>query len=387
MKYDFDTLRDRRKTDSCKWDVGDGELPMWVADMDFATAPEIIDAMLERTRHGVFGYTRLTDAWYDAYAGWWQRRHGMTMDRDALVFCTGVVAAISSIVRKLTTPNENVVIQTPVYNIFFNSILNNGCRVRENRLVYENGEYSVDFDDLEEKLSDPQTTLMILCNPHNPVGKIWDKGTLSRIGELCQKYHVTVISDEIHCDITLPGREYVPFASVSETCRQISVTCIAPTKTFNLAGLQTATVYVPDPFLRHKVRRALNTDEVAEPNAFATVAAIAAFDHGGEWLDELREYLAENRRAAALFIREEIPQLRLIEAEATYLLWIDVGAVGSGRAVADHLRKTTGLFVTAGDVYGSGGENFLRVNVACPRTLLRDGLGRLRDGIKSFGRK
>ncbi len=384
MKYDFDTLRDRRKTDSYKWDVGDGELPMWVADMDFATAPEIIDAMLERTRHGVFGYTRLTDAWYDAYAGWWQRRHGMTMDRDALVFCTGVVAAISSIVRKLTTPNENVVIQTPVYNIFFNSILNNGCRVRENRLVYENGEYSVDFDDLEEKLSDPQTTLMILCNPHNPVGKIWDKGTLSRIGELCQKYHVTVISDEIHCDITEPGVDYVPFLSVSDDCRKVGIMCMAPTKTFNLAGIKTAAIYVPDKNLCHKVRRGINTDEVAEPNGFATVGAIAAFTQGEPWLNELRAYISENRKITEEFVKAEIPGMSVVKSEATYLLWLDISKIGKSRQVAPFIRKTTGLYLTEGAHYGECGDGFLRLNIACPKMTLYDGLNRLKKGIEEF---
>ena len=383
-KYDFDTVHDRRNTGSIKWSVGENELPMWVADMDFKTAPEIIDAITERARGGIFGYTELTDEWYEAYAGWWRSRHGLQMEKGSLMFCTGVVAAISSIVRKLTTPNENVVIQTPVYNIFFNSILNNGCRVRENRLIYENGAYRVDFADLEAALSDPQTTLMILCNPQNPVGKIWDRETLNRIGELCKKHHVTVISDEIHCDITVPGRSYIPFASVSETCRDISVTLIAPTKTFNLAGIQTSAIYVHDPVLRHKICRAINTDEVAEPNAFAAIAAIAAFERGGEWADEMNAYVAKNRKTVGEFLKDRLPCVKLVPGDATYLLWLDISSVGKSGEVAPFIRKETGLFVTAGNVYGSNGEYFLRMNVACPRSLLTDGLGRLCAGVNAY---
>ncbi|MBP5270656.1 MAG: pyridoxal phosphate-dependent aminotransferase [Clostridia bacterium] len=381
IKYDFDTVYDRRSTDSVKWAVGENELPMWVADMDFRTAPEVLEAIAARAEHGIFGYTDVTGEWYDAYAGWWEKRHGLRMEREGLIFVTGVVAAISSAVRKLTTPNENVVVQTPVYNIFFNSIVNNGRRVLESPLVYRDGEYSVDFDDLEKKLADPQTTLMILCNPHNPVGKIWDAATLAKIGELCRKHHVTVISDEIHCDVTVPGKSYIPFASVSDNCAEISVTCVAPTKTFNLAGIQTAAAYVPDPALRHKIRRAVNTDEVAEPNAFATVAAVAAFTKGGDWADAMNRYVAENRALAGEFIKENLPTIRLVDAEATYLLWIDVSDVGRGNDVAARIRKATGLYVTGGGVYGRGGEGFIRMNAACPRALLLDGLSRLRNGI------
>ena len=388
MTYDFDTPVDRRGTGSVKWDVGEKELPMWVADMDFRAAPEILAALRRRLEHGVYGYTDVPEEWYRAYMGWWGSRHGLQMERDGLIFCTGVVPAISSTVRKLTTPNENVLIQTPVYNIFYNSILNNGRRVLESPLVYEDGRYTVDFDDLETKLADPQTTLMILCNPHNPVGKIWDRETLAKIGELAARHHVVVLSDEIHCDLTLPGREYVPFASVSEECRANSVTCIAPTKAFNLAGLQSAAVYVPDPFLRHKVWRALNTDEVAEPNVFAVPAAVAAFEQGAGWLDALRDYLAGNRALAERFIDEQIPDVRAVRGEATYLLWIDLCDLpGGSRRVAPFLRQTTGLYVSQGASYGAAGESFLRMNLACPRRVLEDGLARLCAGIAAYRNK
>ena len=376
--YNFDLEVNRRGTDSMKWDVADNELPMWVADMDFQTAPEIRLALAKRVEEGVFGYTDVSDDWYEAYINWWKNRHGLEISKDWLMFCTGVIPAISSIVRKLTTPNEKVIVQTPVYNIFFNSIVNNGCRPLENLLRYEHGEYSMDFADLEEKMADPQASLMILCNPHNPVSKIWSKEDLARVGELAAKYGVTVISDEIHCDLTAPGKEYVPFAGVSDTCRDISITCVAPTKAFSIPGIQTAAIFVPNPFLRHKVWRGINTDEVAEPNVFAAHAAVAAFNQGGPWLDELREYLFENRRRVEEFVDAQIPQLHVVRGDATYLLWIDVSALGiSSDVLAGQIRQTTGLYLSAGTAYGACGKDFLRMNVACTRATLEDGLSRL----------
>ena len=395
MRYDFDTVISRKGTDSMKWNVNENVLPMWVADMDFKTAPEIIDTISKRVEHGIFGYSEVPDEWYEAYISWWKTRHGFTMEKDWLIFCTGVIPAISSSVRKLTTPNENVVIQTPVYNVFFNSILNNGCRVLENELIYEDGEYRMDFDDLEKKLSDPQTTLMLLCNPQNPSGKIWDKQTLERIGDLCVKYNVAVIADEIHCDIVTPGKEYIPFASISTNCRACSITCIAPTKAFNLAGLQTAAVCIPNQFLRHKVWRALNTDEVAEPNAFAIPATVAAFTKGGEWLDQMNEYVSENRRILEEYIKENIPSLKVMHGESTYLVWVDVSGLSErfdgkpsglplSRRVASSIKRSAGLFISRGDIYGKAGDEFVRINIACPRSMLMDGLDRLKCGVEAL---
>ena len=385
MKWDFDRLVDRRNTGSLKWDVAEGELPMWVADMDFQTAPCVREAIRARAEHGVFGYSIVPEEWYQAYIGWWRDRHGFTMEPEWLIFCTGVVPAISSMVRKLTTPAEKVLLMTPVYNIFFNSILNNGRQPLEGGLVYDGMSYRVDFEDLERKLADPQTTLMLLCNPHNPIGKIWDRETLARIGALCRKHHVVVISDEIHCDITAPGTEYVPFASVSEDCRDNSVTCIAPTKAFNIAGLQTAAVSIPNPVLRHKVWRGLNTDEVAEPNAFAVDAAIAAFTKGGEWLDALRAYLADNKVFVREFIERELPQLHVVASEATYLLWVDLKREEcSAEEAAEFIREKTGLYLSAGNPFGGDGGRFLRLNTACPRAVLEDGLARLKEGIQAW---
>jgi cystathionine beta-lyase len=385
MKYDFDEIINRRNTGSLKWDVAENELPMWVADMDFKTASEISGAIIERAKQGIFGYSVIPDEWYFAYINWWKKRHNFNMQKEWLIFCTGVVPAISSIVRKLTTTAESVLIQTPVYNIFFNSILNNGRNVKESPLKYDGKEYSIDFDDLEKKLADPQTTLMILCNPHNPVGKIWDKEELKKIGELCCKHNVIVISDEIHCDLTDPNRNYIPFASVSDKCRDNSITCISPTKAFNIAGLQTAAVVVPNANIRHKVWRSLNTDEVTEPNVFAVNATIAAFTKGEVWLDELREYLLENKQIVKAFIEKEIPSLIIVPSEATYLLWIDCRkSIGCATELVQYIRDKTGLYLSKGISYGKAGSDFMRMNIACPRELLIEGLNRLKKGVEVY---
>lgn len=385
MNYSFDVPINRQMTNSLKWNVAESELPMWIADMDFETAPEIKAAIATRAAHGIYGYTDIPDAWYQAYIDWWENRHNFVMEKDWLIFCTGVVPAISSIVRKLTTPAEKVLIQTPIYNIFFNSILNNGRQALQSPLKYDKNGYSIDFDDLERKLSDPQTTLMILCNPHNPIGKVWSKEELRQIGELCYKHHVIVVSDEIHCDLTDSGCEYTPFATVTEKCKENSITCIAPTKAFNLAGLQTAAMVVPNDNLRHKVWRALNTDEVAEPNAFAIDAAITAFTHGGAWLDALRVYIQENKEFAAEYVKNEIPDIKVVSSQATYLLWLDCNRLlGVSSEIARFIREKNGLYLSDARQFGCNGERFLRMNIACARSVLEDGLSRLKEGIKAY---
>lgn len=383
MNQLFDPIIDRSGTHSLKWGCGKDELPMWVADMDFLTAPEITAAIQKRAAHGIYGYTVLPDAWYDAIIGWWQSRHRFTIQKEWLLFSSGVVPTISSVIRKLTTPGENVLTMTPVYSIFFHLIRNNGRRVQECPLRDTDGGYRIDFADLEAKLSDPQTSLLLLCNPHNPTGNLWDRETLERIGTLCQKHHVVVLSDEIHCDLTDPGCEYVPFASVSETCAQNSITCISPTKTFNIAGLQTSAVAVPDGFLRHKVWRALNTDEIAGPNAFAVDAAVAAFTQGGEWLDQLRAYLLDNKTLVRSFIARELPQVTVTDSQATYLLWLDFRKfTDSAKELAGFLREKTGLWLSDGTPFH--GRQQLRMNIACPRTRVEDGLQRLKTGVEAY---
>ena len=385
MKFDFDKPTERRNTGSLKWDIADGELPMWVADMDFETAPAVKDAVMRVAERGIYGYSTVPDEYFLSISDFWHKRHGFRFDPSWMIYSNGIVAAISSMVRKLTTPAENVLIQAPVYNIFYNSILNNGRNIVSNDLVYDGGKYRIDFSDLEEKLKNPQTSLMILCNPHNPVGKIWDRETLAKIGELCYENGVTVISDEIHCSVTAPGASYIPFASASEVCADISLTCVAASKAFNIAGLQSACVIAKNPHLRHKVWRGINTDEVGEPNVFAIDANIAAFRHGGEWLDALNEYIFENKRYAVDYIKNNIPGVRAELSEATYLLWTDVSKYTSdSEEFARDLRLKTGLYVSDGVEYGRGGEGFIRINLATQRSNVEDGMARFERYIKSI---
>ena len=295
-----------------------------------------------------------------------------------------MIASISSTVRKITSPGENIVIQTPVYNIFYNCILNNGRNVLESPLVYQDGEYSIDFCDLEEKLSNKQTSMMILCNPHNPIGRAWSKGELAKIGELCHKYNVVVLADEIHCDLTDPNVVYTPFSSVNEVCRNLSITCSSPTKTFNLAGLHTSYIYIPNPYLKHKVWRAINTDEVAEANIFAVTGAIAAYTYGASWLDELREYLYNNKIEFTEKVEKELP-VHVIRSNATYLLWVDCSKICDDTTpLVEFIKKETKLRVTAGGVYGKVGKAFIRVNIATQKERVKDGINRFIEGVKAY---
>lgn len=383
--YNFDKVINRRETNSLKWDIKENELPMWVADMDFEVCTEIVRSLEERLQNHIYGYNIIPDEWYLAYINWWKNRHNFEMKKEWLMFSIGVVPSISSVVRRLTLPGEKVLVQTPVYNIFFNSIYNNGRYILESPLIYKEGKYSIDFNDLENKLSDPQTTLMILCNPHNPVGKIWDRKTLERIGELCYKHNVIVLSDEIHCDLTKPGKEYIPFQSVNEICKNNSVTCLAPTKAFNIAGLQTSAICIPNEKIYNKVYRGINNDEIAEPNTFAIQAAIAAFTKGKGWLDEARSYIDENRKIVKEYLEKNISSLNLIESEATYLLWIDCANIESDSdLLTDFIRNKTGLYLSSGAQYGKSGESFIRMNIACPKSMLLDGLDRLKKGIEEY---
>jgi cystathionine beta-lyase len=358
---------------------------MWVADMDFPSAPAVREAIQAKAQSGVFGYQIIPDEWYTVIGAWWQRRHGFTIEKEWLCFCTGVIPAVTSCVKRLTSVGDNVVIQTPVYDIFFHSVENAGRHVLENELIYREGRYSIDFADLEKKLANPLTTMMILCNPHNPVGKIWTREELQTIGVLCKKYGVVVLSDEIHCDLTDPDADYTPFAVASEEGRENSVTCISASKAFNLAGLQSAAVVVPNELLRHKVVRALNSDEVAEPNAFAVETTVAAFTKGEEWLEELRAYLLKNKNTVREFLQKNLPELHFVEQRATYLLWIDCGEITSdGAKFCAFLREKTGLYITGGNQYRGNGKTFVRMNIACPKSVVIEGLNRLKNGVTEW---
>ncbi len=382
-KYNFDLLPDRRGTYSYKWDVGDGVLPMWVADMDFETAPQVKEAIVKRAEHGVFGYSYAPDSYFEAIRDFWEKRHGYRFDIKDMIYSSGVVAAISSIVRKLTTPAEKVLIQPPVYNIFYNSIYNSGRYIVENDLKLEGNEYVIDFDDFEKKLSDPQVTLFILCNPHNPVGKVFTREELLRMGELCKKYNVTVVSDEIHCEFTNPKNSYTTFSAAGDVCRDNSVTLLSASKSFNIAGLYGACALAHDPLVRQRVYRGLNTDEVGEPNAFAIAANVAAYREGEEWLDEMLDYIEDNKRFAKEYIEKNIPVLSVPQSRATYLLWVDASRVGiDSVTLCEWLIDKAGLKLSDGLEYGECGRYFLRINLATSRANVESGMERLKKGIE-----
>jgi len=372
---------------SLKWHIGPDELPMWVADMDIETAPCIKEALKKRVERGTFGYTIVPTEFNDAVCDWWKTRHGVSFDRDSILFSTSIVPAINSIVRTLTNVGEYIVVTPPVYNMFFNSITDNGRKVLESPLIYSDGKYSIDWKDFEKKLSNPLATLFILCNPHNPTGNIWSKEDLAHIGELCAKHGVAVISDEIHCDITRPGINHTPFASVNETNRRISITCGSPSKAFNTAGLHSAYCIVEDPFLRARIANRLSLDGVGQPNDFSIDATIAAYTQGAEWLDAIRAYLFENKDIAADFIASHCPGMKAVDSDSTYLVWIDCTAymkkhgIDSSNTLQQLIRKRSGLVLSAGDIYGESGRYFLRLNIACGRGRLDDGLKRLEKAV------
>ena len=396
MPYDLDRVTDRSGSFSVKWDIAGDALPMWVADMDFQAPPEVIDAIKERAASGIYGYTLVPQEWRNACSSWWKKRHGLEIDPSWLIFAAGVVPAVSCIIRKLTKPGEKVLIQPPVYNAFYDCINNNGRTPLESPLILREStafgpggctmlEYDMDFADLEARMADPACTLMLLCNPQNPTGRIWTREELLKVGELAAANGVTVVSDEIHCDLCDPGFSYVPYASVSEACLKSSVTCLAPTKTFNLAGIMSSAVFAADQDLREKLANAIDTDGIGGAGCFAPIATIAAFEKGGPWLDELTAYIAENKRLLAEFLAKELPRARMSDGPATYLCWLDLTAFSEDdRPLQKHLKENAKLFLCAGSIYGDAGRGFMRINVACPRSMLIEGMKRLKAGIESF---
>ncbi|MDR2919606.1 MAG: pyridoxal phosphate-dependent aminotransferase [Tannerella sp.] len=381
MKSNFDEIVTRRGSNSYKWDAAKDNdvLPMWVADMDFRTAPAIIDAMAKRVQHGIFGYTKVPQAYFDAVTGWFQRRHHFTIQKDWILFTSGVVPALSAVIKALTEPGDKVIVQTPVYNCFFSSIRNDECEMVANELIYKDGTYSIDFEDLEKKAAEPKAKLMLLCSPHNPVGRVWTREELQRIGEICLRNQVIVVSDEIHCDLVYPGHTHIPFASVSNEFLQNSVTCTAPSKTFNLAGIQVANIIAADEDIRQKIDKALNVNEVCEINVFAVEALIAAYNEGADWLEELKIYLYDNYVTLVDFFKQYLPNLPVLPLEATYLVWVDCLALKqTSEEIAETLLDKEKLWINEGTMYGAAGERFIRINIATQRSNLMKGLEKIR---------
>ncbi len=386
MKYNFDKIIDRKNTDSIKWDRAGDALPMWVADMDFETYPGIKEALVNRATHGIFGYTENKKEWYESYMYWWREKYSFDIKKEWLNFSNGVMPALACAVRALSEKGDNVLVQSPVYSAFFSTIFGNERNVVENKLIYNELSYDIDWVDLEERLSDSKTKLMILCNPHNPTGNIWNEQILIRIGELCKKNGVIVISDEIHCDIVAPGEKYVPFAAVSEVNKDISVTLISPAKTFNVSAIHSAAMIIANDEIKNKVKYEVGISGVGRANSFSIEVVKAAYTkEGAEWVDELCEYIWNNRNFAEKYIKENIPNLKTVPSHSTYLLWVDVSAVADNSdKFVRFLEKEAKLMLNSGSDFFGNGDKFVRINLACPMEVLKDGLNRLKEGTESY---
>ncbi len=386
MTYDFDKIISRRGTNCVKWDefTDPDIIPLWVADMDFETAPSVQQALLKRMQHGCFGYTLVPESYYNATIQWFQHRHGWSIERPSFIYTSGVVPAISAIIKAVTSPGDKVLVQTPVYNCFFSSIRNNGCTLAENPLKMEGNRYEVDWQDFEAKCADPSVKVFLLCNPHNPAGRVWTCQELVQMGNICLKHGVFVISDEIHCEFVMPGHTYTPFASISEDFAMNCAVCLSPSKAFNIAGLQIANIIVKNEKVRKRVDKAININEVCDVNPFGVIALQAAYSaEGEEWLNQLCHYISDNYLMACQLFTEALPQCPVTTLEGTYLMWVDIRATGkTSRQMTDHLLRKAKVYVNCGTMYGEAtGEGYIRINLATRRNLLEEGIMRI---IKSL---
>ncbi|WP_278819625.1 MalY/PatB family protein [Leyella stercorea] len=387
MEYDFSRPTERRGTDSYKWNSAPETdiIPLWVADMDFETFPGITEALQRRVAHGIFGYTRVPEAYYEAVCNWFGKHHGWHINREDIIYTSGVVPAVSAVIKALTLPGDQVIVQGPVYNCFFSSIRNNGCEMVSNSLIYNKEElrYEIDFDDLERKLAHERARLMLICNPHNPGGRVWTRDELTRMAELCHKYGVRVVSDEIHCELTLYDNEYVPFGSLPDELSHGSITCCSPSKAFNTAGLQIANIVCRDAEVRNRIDRAININEVCDVNPFGVIALQAAYsDEGYEWLTQLRAYISSNYDLLRERFARELPKCKVMRMEGTYLAWIDCSELHiSSDEIEEMLMHENKVWVNAGSMYGTEGAAFIRINMACTSELLNEGITRIVNGL------
>ena len=390
----FDERIERRGTGCVKWDdcvphsdlqvreSPEGVLPLWVADMDFAVAPAIQTAVRQRAEHPIFGYTYVQDDYYDAVISWFKRRHHWDIRREWILYTTGVVPAMSVAVKALTMPGERVLILSPDYNCFFSSIRNNGCEVAECvlRFCSSNNRFEVDWQDFEQQCADDKTTAFLLCNPHNPTGRLWTRDELERMRDICHQHQVRIVSDEIHCELVMPGHTFCPMGTVDDD----AVILNSPSKSFNIAGLQMANIICQDAATRRRIDRAININEVCDVNPFGPVAVKAAYNDSEDWIDALNAYLWDNYCALCDFIAKHLPQWRVMPLEGTYLVWVDVSACCDSVATyCDHLLKEAKVWLNPGTMYGpKSGEGFLRINIACPRSMLLEALKRIREKVK-----
>lgn len=385
MQYNFDELTERRNTGCVKWDSDNDPdmLPLWVADMDFQTAPSVKEAVMSRAATGIYGYVRVPDSYYEALTRWFDTRHGWHIDRDRVIYTSGVVPALSAIIKALVKPGEGVIIQTPAYNCFFSSVRNNHAIEIDNplkRIETASGfTYEIDFEDLEAVASRPETRLLLLCNPQNPTGRVWTRAELEQVRDICRRNGVRVLSDEIHCELIHKGYEYIPYATIDPE----AVVCCSPSKAFNTAGLQTANIVCPDTETRDLIDRAINDNEVCDINPFGVVALEAAYNDGGEWLDALNNYLEDNYHYLRETLGSAFPQLRICDSQATYLAWIDIRPLGISSDNLDKLLRENGkVHINSGTMYA--GDGYIRINYACPRLRLAEALRRLAGVLETL---
>ena len=390
MKYNFDQVIDRRQTCSVKWDFNqqifgcEDILPLWVADMDFQAPDAVVEALVNRARHGIFGYSNGMDGYYEALIAWLGDRHNWEIQQDWISFSPGVVFALYELVRSLTKPGDKILIQSPVYPPFFKAVKNNGREVVNSQLRVEHGRYVMDFEDLEEKFSGG-VKMMILCSPHNPVGRVWEREELDRLGRLCLAYNVIVISDEIHGDLIYEGHRHIPLASLSPELAMQSIVCTAPSKTFNLAGLQTSNLIIPNPEYRKAYEASRDLTGIHNPNVFGITALEAAYREGEDWLNQLMHYLKESVEFLKSSFAQELPQIKLTQPEGTYLVWLDFRELGmKPKELQKFLVHKAGVGLNPGYQFGSGGEGFARLNIGCARSVLKEGLERLRTAVSEL---
>jgi cystathionine beta-lyase len=404
MKYDFDRETSRQDTCAVKWEfIQRGEnllawehtgecfgpnriLPMWVADMDLRCPEPVVKAVVARAEHGIYGYTDKTDRYYQSVVGWMERRHGWQVDPEWICTTPGVVPALNMLVRTFVAPGESVIVQRPVYYPFFSAIENNGGQVVSNSLVLKNGRYQMDFEDLAIKAQNPKVKMAILCSPHNPVGRVWTQEELARFAEICLRNDILMVSDEIHSDLIYKSYTFTPFGSLGEEIAQNAVLCTAPSKTFNLAGLQTSNIIIPNAELRTRFEKTIEADGLFGINPFGLVAAKAAYNHGEEWLEHLLDYVEGNLRYLQQYVGENIPQIDVIPPEGTYLVWLDCRRLGLDKWGLKRLMlEEARVYLDDGFIFGPEGEGFQRVNIACPRSIVVEALERIREAIKRLG--
>lgn len=387
MEHNFDELIDRANTGSVKWSKPN-VLPMWVADMDFKTVPEVTEALTRRASHGIFGYCETPSSFYDAITNWWKKRHGLQMENEWIVATPGVMPALAAAVEALTSEGDKIIVQPPVYNHFFLTVKQSHCELVENNLRYDDGNYQIDFEDLEQKAADPAVKLLLFSNPHNPAGRVWTKEELQQIGEICIRNGVVVLSDEIHSDLVYEGFKHIPFTSLGEAYARSSITFSSPSKTFNLAGLQVAYFFTENKSFRQMVKEVLTKWEMTMLNIFAIDSLSVAYEKGEHWLESLKNYLYENYRYLTDFCSAHLPELKVIPLQSTYLVWLDCTALSlPSSTITDRLLEHEQLWLNPGIKFGQAGDQFLRINIACPKELLEDGLRRLEKEYKRIWNK